>query len=1015
MSNNSPLTDTQSTPAPRPGGFDVPNAIVAGAVWLTVFLVYLSTKAVTLTFWDCGEFIAAAHTLGIPHPPGTPLWVMIGRLFAILPFFADPAARINFISTVFSSIAALFGYLSAVRLMRLWFAETVTGFARFALYAGGACGAFFLAFCFTQWGNSIEAEVYGMAMALFFAILWLTIVYFQYAGTQLGEKVMLLIVFLSFLSIGVHMTTFIIFPICALVLILKKDTPIRYWFMAAVVFFFELYLIFALSSRPDEIPYWVPVIVVFVLYLLYIFSVEKLPSTALVFVGGFLVSIAPVFGVVARLIKEPESAPAATSSWGPLSIVGLVGFIGLVGYALYQLVKSRSDRAGAPIEDRPLIISSYFVLAAAVMVILAVANLRGYAVFLLLSVLLLIGLGIIFLKYIRPAIFLAVAAAALIIIGVYPFLFGMAVVAVLLVILGMAKVINEWKTALVILLLAATGFSVHVFLPIRSSQNPMYDQTKTSESIKATIAFIERKQYGNESMVSRMFHRRADWGNQFGMYQRMGFWRFFDVQYGIGGPRFFILFVLGILGVWEAVRRKAQHGLGFALLLLICTVGLVLYMNFADGTRMNEMGQDYLEVRDRDYFWTPGFMLFGLAIGIGITALVLTMQDAVRNFSDGPRKLILGSISVLFLLPVFAVAANYRENDRSYNYIAYDYAANLLRSCPQNGVLFTYGDNDTFPLWGLQAAFGFRTDVAVVNLSLANTRWYIKQVQNKIGVNLGWSSSQIDGLRPYRTPDGRTFDYDDQVVDAVIANNYGRRPILYSTTVSEPTRKYQGRTASPNLILKGLVFEFTKDSAEPRIDVDASYGFLMDSNQFATRGLTDPAVFKDENMIRLTSAYSTAFLITADSLRKARRFADAEKLITHGLETLMPDKRLGNFLAAIYADEQKFDEIDRLIGTNAIGDREWFYLMEARGLLNAADTANAVGIYSQLLKASPHYRLALEDMARLLNQRSDYPAMKRLFQDWLAENPADKDIARMIVELDSFMISRKTSLEGSKK
>jgi len=229
-------------------------------------------------------------------------------------------------------------------------------------------------------------------------------------------------------------------------------------------------------------------------------------------------------------------------------------------------------------------------------------------------------------------------------------------------------------------------------------------------------------------------------------------------------------------------------------------------------------------------------MLFGLAIGIGITALVLTIQDTLKNFSVGPRKLILGATSVLFLLPVFALAANYRENDRSNNYIAYDYAANLLRSCPQNGVLFTYGDNDTFPLWGLQAAFGFRTDVAIVNLSLANTRWYIKQVQDKIGVNLGWTSSQIDELRPYRVPDGRTFDFDDQVVDAIVANNYGKRPILYSTTVSEPARKYLGRAAAPNLILKGLVFEFTKDSSAQRIDIDGSYRFLTDSSQFATRG-----------------------------------------------------------------------------------------------------------------------------------------------------------------------------------
>ena len=100
---------------------DKTNALIAGLVWLIAIFVYLLTKAPTLSFWDCGEFIAVSYILGIPHPPGTPLYVLVGRIFSIIPLFSDISARVNFLSSLTSSFTAVFGYLSAVRMLNHWF------------------------------------------------------------------------------------------------------------------------------------------------------------------------------------------------------------------------------------------------------------------------------------------------------------------------------------------------------------------------------------------------------------------------------------------------------------------------------------------------------------------------------------------------------------------------------------------------------------------------------------------------------------------------------------------------------------------------------------------------------------------------------------------------------------------------------------------------------------------------------------------------------------------------------
>ena len=552
---------------------------------------------------------------------------------------------------------------------------------------------------------------------------------------------------------------------------------------------------------------------------------------------------------------------------------------------------------------------------------------------------------------------------------------------------------------IVAIVAAVVGYSVHLYVPIRSSQDPYINENAPSKSSSAFIDYLERKQYGAQSMTARMFVRRGDWGNQFGDYRRMGYWRFFSDQYGLSGPRFFVLFVLGILGLWEATRIRSQHGLLIGLLILISSVGLVLYMNFADGTRQNLVtGGDYIEVRDRDYFFTPAFLLFGLAIGLGISAALKHIRQITTRWPQPMSGIALGAGLTLFFLPAYTVKANYFESDRSNNYIAYDYAWNLLQSADQNAVLVTYGDNDTFPLWCLQEAFGVRKDVKIVNLSLANTKWYIKQVRDYMKLDLGWDDEQIDDLRPYRTSDGHVFQIQDQVVDAIVDHNRRHLPINFSVTVAEDGRKYHGESAGNRLVLSGLKWRL-KDTADGMVAaVDESIKFF-ESSTFVIRGLNDSTVYKDDNMTRLTSNYANAFMAVSDSLVRAGRASDAEKLMRILQDKMPEDFNVISFLATLYAEHGEVAPLNDLVARTHSGDMDWLRTLLGRVRRKAGNNPEAAAILSQVLGGKPTYRPAYEELIRLYSESKQYGKLKALFATWLKTSPADTQTRRILEEM----------------
>ena len=737
--------------------FDRTNAWLAIGVLLVSFVFYALTVMHSFSFWDCGEFVACAYTLGIPHPPGTPLFVLIGRIFSMIPFVEDISYRINYLSVISSAFTAMFSYLLIVRVVGYFFpaSERDSRPNRFIAYVGGVAGGLFVAFSRTNWANSVEAEVYGLALALSVAIVWLTRRNFEQRGTSTASKTMVLVFFLATLGIGVHMTVFLVVPICAIFFILKKDATQRDWLYMCGFLILELLFIILFSNGRGG--------------------------------GGAFYAVSGLLGVLLLVTLYRRI------NWAILLAIASVSTV-MIQFTLYEKATV-----------------------------------------------------------------------------------GTVVVLLLLAVLSKRQGWNlQWKNGLAVVVLAFLGMSIHGYIPIRSSLNPRIDENNPSRDWRTFENFLDRKQYQQISMVDRMFQRRAKWSNQFGRHPHMGYWSYFEEQYSKAGW-FVPFFLLGMIGMIAAIRKRLEIGLPFFTLFLVCSIGLILYMNFADGTKYSfQTGDAYLEVRNRDYFFTPAFVFFGIAMGMGVSAVMQFLRDRLAAANPARQQLVLAVSAVLVLLPIVTIAHNYHASDRSKNVIPYLYAANILDTCEPNAVLFTSGDNDTFPLWCIQEVYGYRLDVRVVNLSLLNTDWYTEQMKNRYGVPISLTDEQIlwhpyevvpgvEGNRPLKrfhdrarkrqtylqpAPYGdRIVKVQDMMMDEIVwESTYKegdslklKQPIYFSSPpYAESPLKLREHTYSVGVLHK-------LDWHPPDRPVDREKGYDLFMNKYRYDGYENSEVWRDEN------------------------------------------------------------------------------------------------------------------------------------------------------------------------
>ncbi|HXF59139.1 MAG TPA: DUF2723 domain-containing protein [Candidatus Saccharimonadales bacterium] len=470
-----------------------------------------------------------------------------------------------------------------------------------------------------------------------------------------------------------------------------------------------------------------------------------------------------------------------------------------------------------------------------------------------------------------------------------------------------------WTIALVV------GFTVQLFLLVRSQQHPAVNEG-APETFQTWKDYLLRKQYG----PSNPFDRRADLFYQIGhMYLRYVGMQFrLTSGFGpFGLSSFWVLavnaipYVLLILGAWWNYRRDKKTFTFFLVQNLVMGPALIFYLNFTDH-----------EVRERDYFFTNSYHFLSIWMGMGVAGVLDWLSHAfdparaggstatARAVTEpgvpvgaaapaGPERLglWLGAVALLgiSLLPA---REGWYEHDRSRFYIAHDYAYNMLTPLEPNALVLTNGDNDTFPLWYIQEVEGVRKDVRVVNLSLLNTPWYIKQLRDQEPkVPFSFNDTQLDGLQPYQDDKGKIIWVKDQAVADMMKTNAWKRPVYLAVTVPEQLG-YEN-----HLTLEGLVFHVSPQAVgEHAVDVRKTmhnlysvfrYGGLLNKNRDYDR-----TVYKDDNAYKLVQNYAAAHVQVAYNLQQAGQAETAIRILQDAVKMTPDFPGLLEYLGKSYQD-----------------------------------------------------------------------------------------------------------------
>ena len=797
------------------------------ALFAFALVLYALTVAPTVSFWDPGERIAVSHTLQIPHPPGAPFYMLVGRLFSMFVPASYVALSMNMISVLSSAAAVTLTYLIVLQLIREWRGplSTWSNDVRIMAYVGGVVGALTLAVSDSFWFNAVEAETYALSTFFTTLCVWLTLKWSEHARAEdralargakhvLGsssERWLLVIAYLYGLAIGIHLLSLLSL------------------FFVAIIVFFQRY------DRPE----WS--------------AGTRLQYLALA--GGVASGI--FFLLYPGIIQGLPAVLEATQA--PFVVLGLIA--SLLVYGLY-ITHTRRMR---------------------------IANLL--------------------VLYVT---------------------------------------------------LALIGYSSYFLIPIRSGINPPIDQNNPS-SLENFVSYMSREQYGDRPLLSgetyndelgrverdteALFPRRWSPNPRHGqvydrynsdldfflryqvghMYTRYFLWNFAgraadtqDAPAATGLPfldpdiaqeatasastpseragrsvYFALPLLLGLFGIFYHATWDWRRATAVGFLFFITGVGIILYLN-----------QTPMQPRERDYSYAGSFFAFSLWVGLGATGILHLLKDSVFDaWSKSKRWLGLAAAGAVIIaaVPGWMLVQNYDDHDRSGRHLPKDYAYNMLNSVAPNAVLFTNGDNDTFPLWYLQEVEGVRQDVRVVNLSLLNTPWYIKQLKNQPAhdsapLPFSFSDSQVEDLRPRawqaqpvsvpvdsqsvlanktvhasdagRVADGmqwrlegRPFNEQSnmlQIADLAVfdlirsnAQNDWDRPVYFAVTVAQSGRL----SLDDYLQLEGQAYRVVPvqhNQRFGRVVPDITIDRMQD---FRYRGLSDPDVYHDENARRMADGY----------------------------------------------------------------------------------------------------------------------------------------------------------------
>ena len=576
--------------------------------------------------------------------------------------------------------------------------------------------------------------------------------------------------------------------------------------------------------------------------------------------------------------------------------------------------------------------------------------------------------------------------------------------AVLVITLGWWLVSGKLRRlALFASLLFMVGVSVHFFLIIRSNLDPMINEAapKTWTDLWKTLI---RDQYKPPSPTE--FPRKAPLTYQMDfMWLRYMWWNFsllghkFGENYG--GARDFLTgflqpgILLTLAGAAIHFLRARRTAVILGILFVLLGPAMAFYLNFRVG-----------EVRERDYFFVQNFMFMAIWTGIGAAWLIDWARRWVRE-ERGQRLILWGAATLLVVVSLMPLKSNWESHDRRGFLVANNYAYNMLAGLEPDAMIFTNGDNDTFPLWYLQEVEGFRKDVRVVNLSLLNTRWYMKQLRDlEPRVPLPFTDEQIAKIRPVRDASGRGWAIKDLAVFSILKQNRWEKPVYLAVTVPDQ----MGLT--DQLSMEGLVFRVSQEKVPP-MDLEKTlhnlnevykYDGLVvrDPNHANGFGVYNHSVYKDSNARKLTQNYAAAFAKAALELYQRDRGEEALLMLKRAA-AVSPDFpgswiTPGVILEQMGRLDEAWDHYSEMVAKHP---QEWqlhFRMGEVKGLMGKM--AESIPYYERAIQLAPADQYyPYQGLAGVYFQLNLYERAAEVLERWLILHPNDPNVRPTYEEL----------------
>jgi hypothetical protein len=667
------------------------NNIIGWGVFLISLVVYLLTIEPTVSFWDCGEFIASSYKLQVGHPPGAPFFQLVQKVFSLLAPATDKVALLmNAFSALVSALTILFLYWTIVRLAERFKSNANTKQNQILIISAGVIGALSFAFTDSFWFSAVEAEAYAFSSLFTAIVFWAILKWEQVADQPYSNRWIIFIAYMVGLSIGVHLLNLLAIPAIAYIWYVKKYKATRNG-VIATLFISAVTIAFIMYGLVQGTP-----------TIAQKFEVLFVNSFGLPYNSGMLFFIVLLIGALVGLVvySHKKNKPI-------LNLVAMSVLVIYIGFGSYAMLMVRSS-ANPPMDENnpentymlmkylnrsqygktPLLKGNYFNAP-------AVSIEKGKPVYFPKD-------G----KYRKSE-------------GSPEYKFD-----------------SRFET---------------IFPRMYSGQDNHIQGYKMWGKVKGrkvdvngkteyVPTFSENLRYFFSYQLNHMYIRyfmwnfsgrqndkqghgdvlNGNWLTGFGFIDQARIGHSGDQPSALSNPKttnkyFMLPFLLGLIGLFFQYKQNKNDFWVVMLLFLMTGIAIVAYLN-----------QSPYQPRERDYAYVGSFYAFAIWIGFGVIGVANYFEKYLKGKAAIPALLI------SLVVPVLLLAENYDDHDRSGRYMARDIGKNYLNSCDKNAILFTYGDNDTFPLWYAQDVENVRPDVRICNATLLNGPWYIDQMKNKV-------------------------------------------------------------------------------------------------------------------------------------------------------------------------------------------------------------------------------------------------------------------------------------------